>query len=128
MSKTIRLLYAETDKAALQPVLEQLTAKGVRVKETGEPEKDDIVLAEAVAPGVYAVDALAEGDIVFFRHEQLGVKATVAEVLDDGFGNETIVGIFPEAAVGRPLSRGVDAMTGIYENLDHNSSVFTVLR
>ena len=53
MSKTIRLLYVESDKAALQPVLEQLAAKGVRVKESGEPGKNDIVLA-ALSEAFYA--------------------------------------------------------------------------
>ncbi|MBR0160837.1 MAG: hypothetical protein IJQ02_06135 [Oscillospiraceae bacterium] len=50
----IRLLCAEADRESLQPLLDQLNAKGLHVKEKGgEPEKDDIVLA-ALSEAFYA--------------------------------------------------------------------------
>ena len=48
MSKTVKVLFTEKDREALQPVLEALRAKGLRVSEAaGELRKDDTVLAAA---------------------------------------------------------------------------------
>ena len=44
MKKQIRLLCAEADRAALQPVLDALESKGLRVSEKA-PGKNDLVLA-----------------------------------------------------------------------------------
>ncbi|MBQ6465957.1 MAG: hypothetical protein IJJ43_06790 [Oscillospiraceae bacterium] len=62
MKKTIKLLFADRDRDALQPLLEQLRAKGLRVVElTGGAGKNEVVLAvlsEAFYADGAAVDRL----------------------------------------------------------------------
>ena len=43
--KKLRLLYADEDREALQPILQALTARGLRISQTGDPGKRDVVLA-----------------------------------------------------------------------------------
>ena len=43
--KKLRLLYADGDREALQPILQALTARGLRIAQTGDPGKRDVVLA-----------------------------------------------------------------------------------
>ena len=60
MSKTVKVLFTEKDREALQPVLEALRAKGLRVSEAaGELRKDDTVLA-ALSEAFYADQAAEE--------------------------------------------------------------------
>ena len=60
MSRQIKILFTEADKEALQPVLEALRAKGLRVSEAaGELRKDDTVLA-ALSGAFYADEKAAE--------------------------------------------------------------------
>ena len=62
MRKTVKLLFAEQDRAALQPLLDELRKKGLRcVALTGEARKNDVVLAvlsEAFYADGAAVDKL----------------------------------------------------------------------
>ena len=54
MSKQIKVLFTDSDREALQPILEALRAKGLRVSEAaGELGKDDVVLA-ALSGAFYA--------------------------------------------------------------------------
>ena len=54
MSKKIKVLFTDSDREALQPVLEALRAKGLHVSEaSGELGKDDVVLA-ALSEAFYA--------------------------------------------------------------------------
>ncbi len=57
--KVIHLLCAEADRAALQPVLDALKAKGLRVSESRDSSKEDIVLA-ALSGSFYADSAGTE--------------------------------------------------------------------
>lgn len=60
MSKTVKVLFTEKDREALQPVLEALRAKGLWVSEAaGELRKDDTVLA-ALSEAFYADQAAEE--------------------------------------------------------------------
>ena len=60
MSKTVKVLFTEKDRETLQPVLEALRAKGLRVSEAaGELRKDDTVLA-ALSEAFYADQAAEE--------------------------------------------------------------------
>ena len=60
MGKKIKLLLTEKDREALQPLLGQLKAKGVRVSElTGKAGKKDFVLA-ALSAAFYADEAAVE--------------------------------------------------------------------
>ena len=45
MNKRIHLLLSEQDRAALQPILDALQEKGLRVTESQSAKKGDIVLA-----------------------------------------------------------------------------------
>ncbi len=45
-------------------------------------DQADISLTQLLAPGVDALGAGAEGDVVFFGRDQGGVEAAVLEVLD----------------------------------------------
>ena len=51
--KGIHLLCAETDRASLKPILDQLRSKGLRVWDAKDAKKDDIVLA-ALSESFYA--------------------------------------------------------------------------
>ena len=56
----------------------------------------DISLTQLLAPGVDALGAGAEGDVVFFRRDEGGVEAAVLEVLDYCSSNLAGVGfLFP---------------------------------
>ena len=60
MSRKIKLLCSEKDREALQPLLEQLRAKGLHVLEAkGAPQKDDNVLA-VLTEHFYADEALTQ--------------------------------------------------------------------
>lgn len=56
----------------------------------------DISLTQLLAPGVDALGAGAEGDVVFFRRDEGGVEAAVLEVLDYCSCDFTCVFILPE--------------------------------
>ena len=74
-------------------------------------DQKHILLAQLPAPGVHALGTGFQADIVGLRNQQLSIIASINEVLDNAGGNEAVVGVFPEAAVGRPLPRSIDAMT-----------------
>ena len=74
-------------------------------------DQKHILLAQLPAPGVYALGSGLQADIVGLRDQQLSIIAPIYKVLDNAGGNEAVVGVFPEAAIGRPLSRSIDAMT-----------------
>lgn len=74
-------------------------------------DQKHILLAQLPAPSIHALGTGLLTDIVGLRDQQLSIIAPIYEVLDNAGGNETVVGVFPEAAIGRPLSRSIDAMT-----------------
>ena len=59
-------------------------------------DRADILLAQLTAPGVHALGACPERDIVFLRSDQCGVEAPVAEVLDYCSRDFTCVFVLPE--------------------------------
>lgn len=59
-------------------------------------DKADISLSQLLAPGVDAIGAGAEGDVVFFRCDQGGVEAPVLEVSDYCSCDFTCVFVLPE--------------------------------
>ena len=67
----------------------------------------DISFAQLLAPGVDALGASAEGDVVFFRRDQGGVEAPVLEVLDYCRCDFACVFVFPEYAVRGAFAGGV---------------------
>ena len=66
----------------------------------------DISLAQLLAPGVDAIGAGAEGDVVFFRRDKGGVEAPVLEVLNYCSCDFTCVFVFPEYAVRGAFAGG----------------------
>ncbi len=56
--QSVKLLFAQADKAVLAPVLEALRAKGIKVSE-GNPEGDEILLA-ALSENFYADKSLTD--------------------------------------------------------------------
>ena len=56
--QSVKLLFAQADKAVLAPILEALRAKGIKVSE-GSPEGDEILLA-ALSENFYADKALTD--------------------------------------------------------------------
>ena len=56
--QSVKLLFAQADKAVLTPVLEALKAKGIKVSE-GSPEGDEILLA-ALSEKFYADKSLTD--------------------------------------------------------------------
>ena len=61
MRKTVKLLFAEQDRAALQPLLDELRKKGLRcVALTGEARKNDVVFA-VLSEAFYADGAAVAG-------------------------------------------------------------------
>ena len=56
--QSVKLLFAQADKAVLTPVLEALKAKGIKVSE-GSPEGDEILLA-ALSENFYADKSLTD--------------------------------------------------------------------
>ena len=77
----------------------------------------DISFAQLLAPGVDALGAGAEGDVVFFRRDQSGVEAPVLEVLDYCRCDFTCVFVFPEYAVRGAFAGGVAPVAVVDEDL-----------
>ena len=78
--------------------------------------EDDVLLAEGVAEAVDAVAALEEAEVFFFRDQEFSVVVPGLEGGDDAAGQEPVLGVFQETAVGAPLSLGVDAVAVVDED------------
>lgn len=89
------------------------TAGGVAV----DGDEEDVVFAQLAAPLVHAAAALGQGDVRFLRHQERGVQAPGLEGGDDAAGEEPVLGVFQETAVGAPLALGVDAVAVVDEDL-----------
>ena len=68
----------------------------------------DILLAQLPAPGVGSLDAGAEGDVVVFGDEEVGIVAGVFQLPDDGGGDLPGVAPFVVAAVRGAFAGGVE--------------------
>ncbi len=77
----------------------------------------DISLTQLLAPGVDALGAGTEGDVVFFRCDQGGVEAAVLEMLDYCSCDFACVFVFPEYAVRGAFARGVAPVAVVDEDL-----------
>ena len=77
----------------------------------------DISLAQLLAPGVDALGAGAEGDVVFFGRDQGGVEAPVLEMLDYCSCDFACVFVFPEYAVRGTFAGGVAPVAVIDEDI-----------
>ena len=70
-------------------------------------DQADVSLAHLAAAGVDALDADAEGDVVVFGDEEVGIVAGVFQLPDDGGGDLPGVAPFVVAAVRGALAGGV---------------------
>ena len=117
-------------EAICQPVSGGLAPGGVAAPAAGghplaavaggvgvDGDQADVAFPQLAAPGVDALDAGAERDVVFFRGEELGVIAAVLEVLDDGGGDFAGVAPFVVAAVRGVFAGCVGAVAVIDEDL-----------
>ena len=66
-------------------------------------DQADVSLAQLTAPGVGALDAGAEGDVVVFGYEEIGIVSGVLQLLDDGGGDLPGVAPFVVTAVREHL-------------------------
>ena len=82
----------------------------------------DISLAKLLAPGVDALGAGTEGDVVFFWRDQGSVEAPVLEVLDYCGCDFACVFVFPEYAVRGAYAGGV-AMDKLEMALAGNNAI-----
>ena len=89
------------------------SAGGVAV----DGDEEDVVFAQPAAPLVHAAAALGQGDVRFLRHQERGVQAPGLKGGDDAAGEEPVLGVFQETAVGAPLALGVDAVAVVDEDL-----------
>ena len=89
------------------------TAGGVAV----DGDEEDVLFAQLAAPLVHAAAALRQGDVRFLRHQKRGVQAPGLEGGDDAAGEEPVLGVFQETAVGAALALGVDAVAVVDEDL-----------
>ena len=89
------------------------SAGGVAV----DGDEEDVVFAQLAAPLVHAAAALGQGDVRFLGHQEGGVVAPGLEGGDDAAGEEPVLGVFQETAVGAPLALGVDAVAVVDEDL-----------
>jgi len=80
-------------------------------------DEEDVVFAQLAAPLVHAATALGQGDVRFLRHQERGVQAPGLEGGDDAAGEEPVLSVFQETAVGASLSLGVDAVAVVDEDL-----------
>lgn len=80
------------------------TAGGVAV----DGDEDDVVFAEEAAPVVDAAAALGQGDVVSFRHQEGG---------DNAPGDDAVLAVFQQAAVGRTLAPRLGPVTIVDEDL-----------
>ena len=86
-------------------------------------DQADILLAKLPAPGVGSLDAGAEGDVVVFGDEEVGIVAGVFQLPDDGGGNLPGVAPFVVAAVRGAFAGGVGAVSVVDE--DFHCCVFS---
>ena len=70
-------------------------------------DQADVSLAQLQATGVGTLDAGAEGDVVVFRDEEVGIVAGVFQLPDDGGGDLPGVVPFVVAAVWGAFAGGV---------------------
>lgn len=73
-------------------------------------DQADILLAQLTAPGVGTLDAGAEGDVVVFGDEDVGIVAGVFQLPDDGGGDLPGVAPFVVTAVRGAFAGGVGAV------------------
>ena len=69
-------------------------------------DQADILLAQLTAPGVGTLDAGAEGDVVVFGDEEVGIVAGVFQLPDDGGGDLPGVAPFVVTAVRGAFAGG----------------------
>lgn len=86
-------------------------------------DQADILLAQLAAPGVGSLDAGAEGDVVVFGDEEVGIVAGVFQLPDDGGGDLPGVAPFVVAAVRGAFAGGVGAVAVVDE--DFHCCVFS---
>ena len=86
-------------------------------------DEDDIVFAEAAAPGGHAAAALLQGDVFLFGNEEFGVKATGGQGGDDAAGDVAGIGVFEKAAVGAALAGSFTAVAVVNEDFHSWSCV-----
>ena len=88
-----------------------------------DEDQADILLAQLTAPGVGTLDAGAEGDVVVFGDEEVGIVAGVFQLPDDSGGDLPGVAPFVVAAVRGALAGGVGAVSVVNE--DFHCCVFS---
>lgn len=73
-------------------------------------DQADVAAAQLAPPGVDALDAGAEGNVVFFGDEDGGVLACIIELLDYFCRDVAVEAVFQEAAVCAAFAKGVGAV------------------
>lgn len=86
-------------------------------------DQADVSLAQLAAPGIGSLDAGAEGDVVVFGDEEVGIVAGVFQLPDDGGGDLPGVAPFVVAAVRGAFAGGVGAVAVVDE--DFHCCVFS---
>ena len=68
-------------------------------------------MCRSLADGVNTTAAFGEGDVLLFRHEELGIVAKVGQGGDNPAGNQPVPGVFAELPVGTTFARSVHPVT-----------------
>lgn len=122
-------------EAVCQPVASSLAFGGVTAPAPGvhplpavagcvgvDGDQADVAAAQLAAPGIDALDAGAEGDVVFFGNEDGGVVAGESELFCYRCRYVAVEAVFLEAAVGAAFARGVAPVAGVEK--DFHCAVF----
>ena len=93
--------------AGVHPLLAVAGCVGV------DGDQADVAFAKLAAPGIDALNAGAEGDVVFFGNKEGGVVAGESELFCYRCRDVAVEAVFQEAAVGAAFARGVAPVAGV---------------
>ena len=85
--------------------------------------EDDMVFAQAAAPGIDPADTLGERDVFKLGYQDLGIVAERLQTGHHGRRDFTGVLVFAKASVGTAFAGRVTAMTGIDEDFHRGGKV-----
>ncbi len=86
------------------------------LSESMDGDEKDVGRAESGAVGVDTADSFGQGDIGFFGDQKFCVKAASEEFRDDAGGDDAVVAVFEEFAVGAAFAGGVGAVAVVDED------------
>lgn len=102
--KAVAVVSVAAPAGSIVPTVSPAGSVDVNGDEDGVLDRPADLTGKLVGPP----DTLLQGDILLFRHQQLGIVATKLEVFHDGAGNPTVVLVLPETSVRRAFARGID--------------------